>query len=182
MLEGLNEAQRRAVQTTDGPLLVIAGPGSGKTRVITHRIAYLVNEIGVQPWEILAVTFTNKAAKEMKRRLESLVGPKDGGTAQLTVRTFHSFCATVLRRFGHHIGLDRGFSIFDTADQLTLVKAAMEEEGLDPKRYPPKAILGVISRAKEQSEGRASPGTHGRKRLRRGGGTGIRALPGASGP
>ena len=145
ILEGLNEAQRRAVQTTDGPLLVIAGPGSGKTRVITHRIAYLVEEIGVRPWEILAVTFTNKAAKEMRNRLEFLVGPQ---ADQLTVRTFHSFCATVLRRFGHHIGLDRGFSIFDTADQLTLVKAAMEEEGLDPKRYPPKAILGVISRAK----------------------------------
>ncbi len=145
ILEGLNEAQKRAVQTTEGPLLVIAGPGSGKTRVITHRIAYLINVVGVQPWKILAVTFTNKAANEMKGRLETLVGPD---ADRLTVRTFHSFCSTVLRQFGHHIGLERGFSIFDTDDQLALVKAAMEEEGLDPKNYPPRAILGVISRAK----------------------------------
>ena len=145
ILEGLNEAQRRAVQTTEGPLLVIAGPGSGKTRVITHRIAYLIDVVGVQPWKILAVTFTNKAANEMKNRLETLVGPD---ADRLTVRTFHSFCSTVLRRFGHHVGLDRSFSIFDTDDQLTLVKAAMEEEGLDPKHFPPRAILGVISKAK----------------------------------
>ena len=156
ILEGLNEAQKRAVQTTDGPLLVIAGPGSGKTRVITHRIAYLVEEIGVKPWEILAVTFTNKAAKEMRNRL---FGTSDEDPSaplfqwrdrarDLAVSTFHAFCARALRRFGHHIGLDRGFSIFDTTDQLTLVKGAMEEEGLDPKRYPPKVILGVISRAK----------------------------------
>ena len=145
ILEGLNEAQRRAVQTTEGPLLVIAGPGSGKTRVITHRIAYLIDAVGVQPWKILAVTFTNKAANEMKGRLETLVGPD---ADRLTVRTFHSFCSTVLRQFGHHVGLDRGFSIFDTDDQLTLVKAALEEEGLDPKYYPPRAILGIISHAK----------------------------------
>ena len=156
ILKGLNEAQRRAVTITDGPLLIIAGPGSGKTRVITHRIAYLIEDAGVRPWKILAVTFTNKAANEMRQRLFNtsnrddatpLLAPSiDAGS--LTVRTFHSFCSTVLRRFGHHIGLDRGFSIFDTDDQLTLVKAAMEEEGLDPKYFPPRAILGVISRAK----------------------------------
>ena len=156
ILDGLNEAQRRAVTIAEGPLLIIAGPGSGKTRVITHRIAYLIEEAGVRPWKILAVTFTNKAANEMRQRLFNtsnrddatpLLSPSiDAGS--LTVRTFHSFCSTVLRRFGHHIGLDRGFSIFDTDDQLTLVKAAMEEEGLDPKYFPPRAILGVISRAK----------------------------------
>ena len=156
ILEGLNEAQRRAVTITEGPLLIIAGPGSGKTRVITHRIAYLVREVGVRPWKIMAVTFTNKAANEMRQRLfgksdEDPSAPlfdQRGRAQDLTVRTFHSFCSTVLRRFGHHIGLDRGFSIFDTDDQLTLVKAAMEEEGLDPKYFPPRAILGVISRGK----------------------------------
>ncbi len=136
--------------------MVIAGPGSGKTRVITHRIAYLVREMGVRPWRILAVTFTNKAANEMRNRLfgasdEDPAAPlfewKDQAR-DLAVSTFHSFCARSLRRFGHHIGLDRGFSIFDTNDQLTLVKAAMEEEGLDPKNYPPRKILGVISNAK----------------------------------
>ena len=145
ILKDLNEAQQRAVQTTGGPLLVIAGPGSGKTRVITHRIAYLIEKVGVRPWEILAVTFTNKAANEMKTRLATLIGSQ---ADQVMARTFHSFCVTVLRRFGHHIGLGRSFSIFDTDDQLTLVKAAMEEEGLDPKHYPPRAILGVISHAK----------------------------------
>ncbi len=156
ILEGLNEAQRRAVQATEGPLLVIAGPGSGKTRVITRRIAYLVRELDVWPERILAVTFTNRAAMEMRQRL---FGKSDKDPSaplfylrsqaqNLTVSTYHSFCSRVLRRNGHHIGLDRGFSIFDTDDQLTLVKAAMEEEGLDPKHYPPRAILGVISRAK----------------------------------
>ena len=156
ILEGLNEAQRRAVQTTEGPLLVIAGPGSGKTRVITRRIAYLVNNRNVPHWKILAVTFTNKAAKEMRQRLfgKSDKDPKAplfhlrSRANDFAVSTFHSFCARVLRRFGHHVGLDRSFSIFDTDDQLTLVKAAMEEEGLDPKHFPPRAILGVISRAK----------------------------------
>ena len=156
ILEGLNEEQRRAVQITEGPLLIIAGPGSGKTRVITHRIAYLVNDMGVRPWKILAVTFTNKAANEMKQRLFGTSSEDPSAplfqwrdrARDLAVSTFHAFCARALRRFGHHIGLDRGFSIFDATDQLSLVKAALEEEGLDPKHYPPRAILGVISRAK----------------------------------
>ena len=156
ILEGLNEAQRRAVSTTEGPLLVIAGPGSGKTRVITRRIAYLVKEFGVRPWEILAVTFTNKAAKEMRNRLFG-VSDKDpkaplfylrSSANALTISTYHGFCVRVLNRFGNFIGLERGFSIFDTDDQLTLVKASMEEEGLDPKHFPPRAILGVISNEK----------------------------------
>ena len=156
ILEGLNEAQRRAVQTTEGPLLVIAGPGSGKTRVITRRIAFLVKEMGIQPWKILAVTFTNKAAKEMRQRLfgksdkdpsAPLFYLRSQGQA-LSVSTFHGFCVRVLNQFGHFIGLERGFSIFDTDDQMDLVKAAMEEEGLDPKYFPPRAILGIISHAK----------------------------------
>ena len=156
ILKGLNEEQKQAVQTTEGPLLVIAGPGSGKTRVITHRIAYLVKETGVRPWKILAVTFTNKAAKEMNQRLfgtseddpQSPLFEWRDQARDLSVSTFHAFCARALRRFGHEIGLERSFSIFDSDDQLTLIKASLEDEGLDPKRYPPRAILGVISKAK----------------------------------
>ena len=145
IIEGLNPAQREAVETVDGPLLIIAGPGSGKTRVITHRIAYLVRVVGVSPYRILAVTFTNKAAREMKDRLQHLVGDR---ADRLSVGTFHSFCAGVLRRDGKHIGLDSSFSIYDAEDQMSLVKQAMEQTDLDPKRYPPRAVQGVISRAK----------------------------------
>jgi DNA helicase-2/ATP-dependent DNA helicase PcrA len=147
VLEGLNEAQRQAVESIEGPLLIIAGPGSGKTRVITHRIAYLVGTVGVSPYRILAVTFTNKAAKEMKSRLGPLVGRR---ADQLTVSTFHAFCASVLRRHGQHVGLDSRFSIFDDDDQMNLLKVAMEDVELDPKQYPRRAIQGVISRAKSR--------------------------------
>ena len=126
--EGLNEAQKCAVESIDGPVLVIAGPGSGKTRVITHRIAYLVEIVGISPRSILAVAFTNKAANEMKSRLERLVGIRAN---QLTVGTFHALCASVLRRYGQHVGLDSSFAIFDDEDQTELLKVAMEETEVD---------------------------------------------------
>ena len=145
LLEGLNEAQLKAVKAIKGPLLIIAGPGSGKTRVITHRIAYLVHEVGISPHGILAMTFTNKAAKEMRSRIERLVST---GAQYLTVGTFHAFCASVLRRHGHHVGLAPGYSIFDDEDQMQLMKAAMEEVEVDPKQFPRRPLHSVISKAK----------------------------------
>ena len=145
LLEGLNPAQREAVEHVDGPLLIIAGPGSGKTRVITHRIAYLVQEYGVTPYSILAMTFTNKAAREMRDRLNRLVGPHSDA---LTVGTFHSFCARLLRREGERVGLPRNYSIFDDDDQMAAIRHCLEEADYDPKRYPPRAVLATISRAK----------------------------------
>ena len=145
LLAGLNEAQREAVEYIKGPLLIIAGPGSGKTRVITHRIAYLVRTVGLSPHRILAMTFTNKAAKEMQTRTEHLVGT---GAQYLTAGTFHSFCASVLRRHGQHVGLEPGFSIFDDDDQMQLMKAAMEEAEVDPKQFPRRPLHSVISKAK----------------------------------
>ena len=145
ILEGLNPAHKQAVETTDGPLLIIAGPGSGKTRVITHRIAYLVREHGISPYNILAMTFTNKAAREMRDRLDRLVGSRSDS---LTVGTFHSFCARLLRWDGHHLGLDSNYSIYDADDQATLIKQSMELSDIDPKRNPPRAVLSTISKAK----------------------------------
>ena len=147
ILDGLNENQREAVTAIDGPLLIIAGPGSGKTRVITHRIAYLVRVVGITPYRIAAVTFTNKAAREMRQRLVPLLGQ---AAEQLTASTFHAFCANVLRREGEQIGLDRDFVIYDDADQMALVKRALTELELDPKRFPPRSILSGISSAKSE--------------------------------
>ncbi|MDO8531821.1 MAG: UvrD-helicase domain-containing protein [Dehalococcoidia bacterium] len=148
ILAGLNPAQRDAVQHIEGPLLIIAGPGSGKTRVIVHRIAYLVKVCGVTPYRILAVTFTNKAAKEMRDRLLAILGP--AGVEDLTLGTFHAICARILRREGKHIGLDPAFSIYDGEDQLSVLKRALDEAGVDSKRHPPRAILSAISAAKSQ--------------------------------
>ena len=141
LLESLNPVQRKAVQHTDGPLLILSGAGSGKTRVITHRIAYLIQHHGVSPYNILAVTFTNKAAEEMRTRLENLIGP-----SQLWVATFHATCAQILRRDIHHLGYDRSFTIYDTSDQQTLIKEIIKT--LQLRLNSPGAVLGEISRAK----------------------------------
>ncbi len=147
ILAGLNPAQREAVEAVEGPLLIIAGPGSGKTRVIAHRIAYLVRVHEVSPYRIMAVTFTNKAANEMKERAFRLLGESAQG---LTLGTFHAICARILRSEGDHIGLERRFVIYDEDDQVALVKRSLEELGLDPKRYAPRAVHSAISSAKNQ--------------------------------
>ena len=147
VLRDLNEVQRKAAEHIGGPLLIVAGPGSGKTRVITHRIAYLVETCGISPRRIAAVTFTNKAAREMRQRLSGLLGQR---AEHLTAATFHSFCAMVLRRDGERIGLDRDFAIYDDADQVALLKRAMTETGVDPKNFGVRAIQSAISGAKSQ--------------------------------
>lgn len=145
ILAGLNPQQREAAQATSGPLLIIAGPGSGKTRVLTHRIAYLIEAEGVWPSRICAVTFTNKASWEMKRRLEELIGPR---VKELTVGTFHALGARLLRQHADAIGYKRDFAIYDDDDQLSLVKQAMTDIGLDPKQNSPRSFLSRISDAK----------------------------------
>ena len=145
VLQDLNEAQRRAVEVPGGALLILAGPGSGKTRVITHRIAYLVRERGVPPWRVLAVTFTNKAANEMRERVEDLL---EGDALEVSMGTFHSFCARVLRRDGEAIGIPSDYAIYDTDDQMAVVRQALGALNIDPKRFPPRQVLSAISRAK----------------------------------
>jgi DNA helicase-2/ATP-dependent DNA helicase PcrA len=147
LLEGLNDAQREAVEHIDGPLLIVAGPGSGKTRVITHRIAHLVLHVGISPRRIATVTFTNRAAREMQSRLERLLGQR---SKQLTAGTFHALCAMILRRDGEPIGVVPEFVIFDDSDQMELVKQAIAQAKLDPKQTPPRAMLSAISSAKSQ--------------------------------
>ncbi len=144
LLEHLNEPQREAVIHDDGPLLVLAGAGSGKTRVLTHRIAYLVNTDRARPGEILAITFTNKAASEMRERVESLVGPR---VRAMWVMTFHSACARMMRAEGERLGYTRGFTIYDAADSMRLVKQCMDELDIDPKRFTPRSIQNQISAA-----------------------------------
>ena len=145
ILSGLNKEQLEAVTHVDGPLLVIAGAGSGKTRVLTHRIAYLIAEHGVKPWNIIATTFTNKAAKEMKERIENLVGDT---ARDMWVGTFHSMCVRILRREIEKIGFGRDFIIFDTSDTKTVVKECIKELNLDEKLYGDRYLLAEISKAK----------------------------------
>src|SRR5919205_2710147 len=146
-LADLNPAQREAVLATEGPLLVIAGAGSGKTRVLTYRVAHLINAIGAKPNEILAITFTNKAAGEMKERLEHLLGPQARG---LWVLTFHAACGRILRREAQRLGYRSNFTIYDQADQIRLVKQCLEELERDPKRFTPRGIHAQISNAKNR--------------------------------
>ena len=146
-IETLNGPQREAVVTIDGPLLVLAGAGSGKTRVLTYRIANLIENHGVAPWEILAITFTNKAAAEMRERLNALVGPRCRG---MWVSTFHSMCVRILRADAEKLGFTRNFTIYDTDDQKRLYKEIMAEFDIDPKRFPVNALMNRISTAKNE--------------------------------
>ena len=148
LLRGLNPVQREAVAHVDGPLLLFAGAGSGKTRVLTHRVAYLVSERKVSPFHILAVTFTNKAAQEMKERIGHLVGVN--ADRHLWVGTFHSICARLLREYGDRIGVQRDFVVYDDSDQLTLMRECLRFLDIDEKRFAPRAILSRISAAKEK--------------------------------
>lgn len=148
LLKGMNAQQQEAVRTTEGPLLIMAGAGSGKTRVLTHRIAYLVVEKQVYPSKILAITFTNKAAREMRERIDLLLGAGTG--ENMWVSTFHSMCVRILRRNIDRIGYSKTFSILDTADQLTAIKNVLKELNIDSKQYDPRSMLAAISDAKNE--------------------------------
>jgi DNA helicase-2/ATP-dependent DNA helicase PcrA len=146
----LNERQQEAVFQTEGPVLILAGAGSGKTRVLTHRVAYLIEEKGINPWNIMAITFTNKAAGEMRERVDSIVG---FGSESIWVSTFHSTCVRILRRFIDKLGFDNNFTIYDTDDQKTIMKEVCKHLNIDTKIYKEKALLGVISKAKDELVG-----------------------------
>src|SRR5438445_1620393 len=148
-LETLNPEQREAVLQINGPLLILAGAGSGKTRVITSRIAYLVGDGHARPEEVLAVTFTNKAAEEMRARVEALLG---SDCSRMWVSTFHSLCARLLRREAPAIGLSRDFVIYDSSDQLTVVKQALKSLHIDDSFIQPRLALSRISHAKNRTE------------------------------
>lgn len=147
LLEGLNNKQEEAVLATEGPALVIAGAGSGKTKVLTHKIAYLMSEKYVKPWNILAITFTNKAANEMKQRVENLVGD---AVNDMWIGTFHSICVRILRKYIDRIGFDHTFIIFDTQDQKTLIKECLKELNIDDKLFSDRAVLSEISNGKNE--------------------------------
>ena len=146
-LDKLNKEQLEAVKTTEGPLLVIAGAGSGKTRVLTYRIAYLILEKGISPYNILAITFTNKAAKEMKERIEKL---EVGDVNDMWISTFHSSCVRILRRDIDKLGYEKNFIIFDSSDQKTLIKECQKELNIDDKNFSYQYIISEISKAKNQ--------------------------------
>ena len=147
ILSGLNNKQYEAVTTTEGPCLVIAGAGSGKTKVLTHKIAYLIEEKGAKPWDILAITFTNKAANEMKERISNLIGES---AKDIWMGTFHSICVRILRRFIDRIGFETSFIIFDTSDQKTLVKNCLKDLSIDDKMFNDRAVMSEISNAKNE--------------------------------
>lgn len=146
-IEGMNEKQKQAVLATEGPLLVLAGAGSGKTRVLTHRIAYLIEELGVSPYSILTLTFTNKAANEMKERIRRLIGEKAN---DLWAGTFHSVCVRILRMNIEQIGYDSNFVIYDGTDQKTLIKDCIKEKNLNDKMFEPRSVLNFISSQKDK--------------------------------
>ncbi|MFZ3591180.1 DNA helicase PcrA [Bacillus sp. DJP31] len=147
LLSGLNPEQQEGVKHTDGPLLLMAGAGSGKTRVLTHRIAYLMAEKGVAPWNILAITFTNKASREMKERVARIVG---GVAEDIWISTFHSMCVRILRRDIDRLGYSRNFTILDTTDQLSVIKNVLKDKNIDTKKFEPRSMLGSISGAKNE--------------------------------
>ncbi len=146
-IQKLNPQQRQAVEATEGPLLILAGAGSGKTRVLTHRIAYLIATRKAPPWSILAITFTNKAAREMQERVTKLVGHEG---RDIWVSTFHSMCVRILRKDIERIGFNSNFTILDSTDQLSLVRNCMKDLNLDTKKFEPKAVLSLISAAKNE--------------------------------
>jgi DNA helicase-2/ATP-dependent DNA helicase PcrA len=148
LLEGLNDIQRQAVLHTEGPVLIVAGAGSGKTRALTHRIAYLIREQGVSPYEILAITFTNKASREMAERVEALLG--EGIARGMWILTFHAACSRILRREHTHLGVPSSFTIYDDGDTERLIARIERDMDLDPKRFPPKAMAAGISKAKDR--------------------------------
>lgn len=146
-MAGLNDMQQQACEHVDGPLLILAGAGSGKTRVITHRVAYLIDQERVNPLNILAITFTNKAAQEMRERVNLIVGD---GADRVWVSTFHSLCVRILRRYADRLGYGKSFDIYDADDQKSLVKSILKDLQIDPKRYPEKMFMSEISKAKEK--------------------------------
>jgi DNA helicase-2/ATP-dependent DNA helicase PcrA len=148
LLEGLNDIQREAVLHTEGPVLIVAGAGSGKTRALTHRIAHLIRGKGVSPYEILAITFTNKASREMVERVEGLVG--SGVARGMWILTFHSTCARILRREHDHVGVPSGFTIYDSADTERLIAGIAKDLDIDPKRFPPRQLAAAIGKAKDR--------------------------------
>ncbi|MGD6767784.1 DNA helicase PcrA [Mammaliicoccus lentus] len=147
LLDRMNHEQKQAVKTTQGPLLIMAGAGSGKTRVLTHRIAYLLDEKDVSPYNVLAITFTNKAAKEMKERISHLVGPE---AESIWISTFHSMCVRILRRDIDRIGIERNFTIIDPTDQKSVIKEVLKKENIDSKKYEPRMFIGAISNLKNE--------------------------------
>ena len=150
ILNGLNDAQREAVQAVDGPVLILAGAGSGKTRVLTRRIAYLLSECGVNPSQILAMTFTNKAAGEMRERVEDLL---HRSCKTMWIGTFHSLCARLLRSQAEQVGLRSNFTIYDTTDQLALLRRVLADEELSERDFPARLIRTRISQAKKPDGG-----------------------------
>lgn len=146
-LELLNREQKEAVLHTEGPLLILAGAGSGKTRVLTYRMAHLIDECGVNPWNILAITFTNKAAGEMRERVDRIVGY---GSESIWVSTFHSMCVRILRRYIDRLGFDQKFTIYDTEDQKTVMKDVCRRLQVDTKMYKERMLLSAVSHAKDE--------------------------------
>ena len=146
-MAGLNDKQFEGVQQTEGPVLLLAGAGSGKTRVLTHRIAYLIEEKNVNPYNILAITFTNKAAEEMRERVDHIVS---FGAQSVWVSTFHSLCVRILRRYIKELDYDTNFTIYDSDDQKTLIKNCLKKLNMDPKQYPERMMMSEISKAKER--------------------------------
>ena len=143
----LNKEQKEAVLTVEGPLLLLAGAGSGKTRVLTHRIAYMIDEMGINPWNILAITFTNKAASEMRERVDNIVG---FGAEQIWVSTFHSTCVKILRRHIDRLGFATNFTIYDTDDQKAVMKEICKRFQIETKQLKERTLMSMISAAKDE--------------------------------